>query len=142
MEKKEIPEEVKRKYNERIDAIQRYYDISYIAAVYIYFRRKRSFPWKKKSDPKYLYWNAKLQNALIYADSIFGFDWEAMEYGKEEETLKSCGIDVSAQSNNLYRNKEVPTSIVDENGSEWQIVNRSKKNPDIAVLRSIGLLPH
>lgn len=134
-------EEAKQKYNIRIEAIQRYYDISHIAAVYIYFRRKRSYPWRKKSDPKYLFWNSKLQNALIYADSIFGFDWEAMEYGNEEETLQSYGIDIQSQPTNLFRDKEITTTYVDEEGNTWNIVNKSKKNPDVAILKSIGLLP-
>jgi hypothetical protein len=142
---KEVSEETKKKYNERIAAIQNYYDISNIAAVYMYFRRKRSYPWKKKSDPKYLYWNAKLQNALILADSIFGFDWESMEYGKEEETLQNYGIDIKSQSNNLFREKDQPSaSYIDDDGNEWQVVSKKKNNivnSDVDLLQSIGLLP-
>lgn len=142
---KEFSEEVKKLYNERISTIQRYYDISNIAAVYIYFRRKRSYPWKKKSDPKYLYWNAKLQNALISADSIFGFDWTSMEYGKEEETLQNYGIDIKTQSNDLFRVHETSEKKPDDDEEEgWYVVSKKKSkpvDPDVFTLQTIGLLP-
>ena len=125
---------------EKIDTIMTYYNISYIAARYIYFRRRRSFPWKKKSQSGYLYWNAKLQNALIYADSIFGFDWHSMEYGNEEETLKIYGIDVKTQSNNLFRTKTPKSEYVDNDGIVWNIVV-SKKSKEETILKSAGLLP-
>lgn len=136
-------EEIRKRINTKIDAIKRYYEISTMASTYIFFRRKRSYPWKKKSDPKYLFWNAKLQNALIFADSIFGFDWESMEYGKEEETLAEYGIDIKAQSNDLYRKKERSDLYIDEEGNEWNIVSSKKKHndPDEVILRSLGLLP-
>lgn len=141
--KTEKSNEIKKNYNDRIMAIQRYYEISEIAAIYIYFRRKRSYPWKKKSDPKYLFWNAKLQNALILADTIFGFDWESLEYGKEEEMLKNYGIDINTQPNDLFRKKEEPNNtFIDEEGNEWQYVSKKKNvNPDELILQMIGLLP-
>jgi hypothetical protein len=145
-------EDRKERYKKRIQVIKDYYGVSDEAAVYIYFRRKRSYPWKKKSDPKYLFWNAKLQNALIEADSIVGFDWMAMQYGKEEETLLKYGIDIVAQSQNLFR---PPTTLqrertyLDENGLEWEYATvkrrQSERSPEereqITVLQSIGLIP-
>ncbi len=130
-----------KKYNSNIEAIQNYYNISNIAATYIYFRRKRSFPWKKKSDPKYLYWNAKLQNALIYADSIFGFDWESLEFGNEEELLKNYGIIISEQSTDLFRKPRDDNIYEDKEGNEWRVITKNKKKTDEQVLKSIGLLP-
>ncbi len=137
-------EDSKKIYAEKIEVIQRYYDISKEAAIYIYFRRKRSFPWKKKSDHKYLFWNAKLQNALIMADSILGFDWNTLEYGKEEEYLNKYNIYVCAQSNDLFRKQEEHVDIItDDDGEEWAYISKKKKsnNSDKIILQKIGLLP-
>ncbi len=135
----------KKIYEEKIGVIQRYYDISKDAAVYIYFRRKRSFPWKKKSDQKYLFWNAKLQNALIMADGILGFNWQTLEYGKEEETLKNFGIYIRDQSNNLFRKyNDNFTEATEQEDNDW-IINKKKKkvktNFDKLALQKMGLLP-
>jgi hypothetical protein len=137
-------EDSKKQYDEKIKVIQRYYDISEDAAVYIYFRRKRSFPWKKKSDEKYLFWNAKLQNALISADNILGFDWNSMEYGKEEETLRKFDICILTQSNNLFRKHEDYVEVMeDDEGGNWTYISKMRKtnNTDKIMLQNIGLLP-
>ena len=151
-------EEKKTLYVLKINTIMEYYNISNEAAIYIYFRRKRSYPWRKKTDPKYLFWNARLQNALIKADSIIGFNWAALEYGKEEDALKKYGIDIATQSQNLYRHKSVDIhdnheSVTrevgnkEENSSEWTYVTRSqnknriKKTDRIKLLSNMGLLP-
>ena len=83
---------IKQQYNEKINAIKIYFEVSAEAAVYIYYRRKRSFPWRKKGDPKYLYWNAKLLQKLIQMDNILDFDWRSMEFGKEEDVFKKYDI--------------------------------------------------
>jgi hypothetical protein len=153
-------DEKKLQYKIRINAIKEYYGISEEAAIYIYFRRKRNYPWKKKNDPGYLFWNAKLQNALIEADNIIGFDWVGLEYGKEQEVLLSYGIDIDKQSQNIHRiHKEHKSNnkiekYLDDNGDEWTYIKKREKNKryDInkknntnknneAILRSIGLLP-
>jgi len=114
--------------NEKIECVRRYYGISHAAALYIYHRRRRSYPWFKKSDAQYLYWNAKLQNALIAADSILNFDWGQMEYGNEEEYLALYGVDVRGQSNNLFRNgAPVAARVLQECGLLPEIMGRAKK---------------
>ena len=130
------------KYTQNISIIQQYFDISEDAATYIFFRRKRSFPWKKKQDNGYLFWNAKFQNALIAADSIIGFDWKSLEYGKEEEVLKKYGIYVCIQSNNLFRERKNDEIIIyDDN--EWTFISKRKKSlsSNKIALQKMGLLP-
>lgn len=136
----------KKVYEERIKTIMDYYCISKEAANYLYFRRRRSFPWCKKSDAKYLYWNARLQNALIEADNIIGFNWEALEFGDEENYLKKYDIIISEKEQNLFReNKNIDEKIYkDADGLEWTQVNNKKnkkENTQEKILQNCGLLP-
>lgn len=150
MEKKDISEKekeekknvIKQQYNEKINAIKIYFEVSSEAAVYIYYRRKRSFPWKKKGDQKYLYWNAKLLQKLIQMDSILDFDWRSMEFGKEEEVFRKYDI-VDKEGYIKFKRedkKKKPEKYLDENGEEWVTYNISFKQYE-PILQSIGLLP-
>lgn len=133
--------EKQNQYKEKINAIKTYFNISSEAAIYIYYRRKRSFPWKKKYDPKYLFWNAKLQNALIYMDSIIDFEWNSLEFGKESEIMAKYGVELDSQSQDLFRNfeKNKKQKYKDDQGDEWNIV--PKKSNHEKILQTLKLLP-
>ncbi len=83
-------------YENKIKMIEQYFGVSHICAMYIFHRRRKGFPWKTKSDPKYLDWNMQLQNAIIYLDTIVGFDWENLEFGFEEIQFIKNNIDVNS----------------------------------------------
>lgn len=141
-EKEEKKVAIKQQYNEKINAIKTYFDVSAEAAVYIYYRRKRSFPWKKKGDPKYLYWNAKLLYKLIQMDNILDFDWRSMEFGKEEEIFQKYNVvdkDTPISFKKEEKKKKSETYI-DENGEEWNHRPQSLKHIE-SILQNIGLLP-
>ncbi len=142
LEKEEKKIIIKQQYNEKINAIRTYFDVSAEAAVYIYYRRKRSFPWKKKGDQKYLYWNAKLLHKLIQMDNILDFDWRSMEFGKEEAVFDKYGIVDKEGYINFKKEdkKRRPEKYVDENGDEWEHKPSSFKVQE-SILQNIGLLP-
>lgn len=79
-------------YENCIESIQNYFNISTIAAKYIYHRRKHGLPYRNIMDPKYLQWSNKLLNALLQADNIINLNWEDIIFGKEYENLALYGI--------------------------------------------------
>jgi len=124
-------------YADRINAIEQYFGVSNICAIYLYHRRRRGIPWKNRGDPKYLEWNMQLQNAIISLDTIIGFDWPSLEFGLEEIAFLKNNININS----------MPTKpvIIDADANSSDIdgftkVMYSKK--DIAKeLNKMGLLP-
>ena len=82
-------------YKDKIKIICEYFGVSELCAAYLYHRRRRGTPWYKPGDPKYLEWTIRLQNAIIYMDTIAGFDWRSMEFGYEEIQFIKNNIDVN-----------------------------------------------
>ena len=128
-------------YGERIDAIEQFFGVSNICAIYLYHRRRRGVPWKTQGDPKYLEWNMQMQNSIIFLDTIIGFDWLSLEFGFEE---------IQFVKNNIYISKMSTKPIVIGSRNENQVrtedsdgftkVSNSKK--DITKeLNKMGLLP-
>lgn len=97
-------------FDDKIAAITSYFGVSKAAALYMYLRKKRNT--KEKTDPKYLKWDIKLQNALILADKCEGFNWNALEFGVEETELIKYNIIMDTQEVKvLYqKNMEGPLS--------------------------------
>lgn len=98
-------------YEEKIKLIQEYFGVSELCAIYLYHRRRRGIPWHKPSDAKYLEWSIQLQNAIIYLDTITGFDWRGLEFGYEEIQFIKNNIDLTrmpdtiivlSEINNIY----------------------------------------
>lgn len=122
-----------RKHQADITSVKEYFNISEEAAAYIFFRRRRGFPFRKISDSKYLEWTDALLNALIRADEIFGFDWESLGFGNEEHILNeynllSSNIDISTES-------KTNTNLMEEG---WTIVPKNNKSQKI--LQKMGFL--
>jgi hypothetical protein len=128
---RELPEEVKKLHDCRIKALVDYFGISDTAAEYIYFRRKRGFPWKKKDDPKYIEWSDKLLNALREADKIFGFDWSGLTFGNEDRYLENYGIIVDDMDDGIL--------CLNNDFQEWTIATNKKKATNL--LKKIGIIP-
>jgi hypothetical protein len=131
-----------KKYIKNIDdldvifnIISNYFNISYDASTYLYYRRRKSFPWKKKNSAKYLFWNAKFQNALISLDKVKDFNWKLLEFGKEYEYLQLHNIDIESQDTNLFRELN-KNKFISKDG--W---NTICSNINIKLLKKIGLIP-
>jgi hypothetical protein len=104
-------------YSDKVKIICEYFGVSELCASYLYHRRRRGIPWYKPGDPKYLEWTIQLQNAIIYMDTIAGFDWRSMEFGYEEIQFIKHNIDIT----------EMPDTITVLSESNMIYL---KKNPD------------
>ena len=95
----------KFKYKNKITAISSYFGVSEQAAKYMYHRRQRGLPYKTETDDLYIEWNIKIQNALVKADKISGFNWDGLEFSDDINVLSNNNIIVNNQSNIVYINK-------------------------------------
>lgn len=111
-------------YENCIESIQNYFNISTIAAKYIYHRRKHGLPYRSFNDPKYLQWSNKLLNALLQADNIINLNWEDIIFGRESENLALYGIIVDECSNEFPHTEDNSSSQqqqqVEEKSSETE----------------------
>lgn len=157
-------------YQEKIQTISQYFNISDDAAKYIYHRRRRGDPWKHKKSIRYLEWSIQLQNGLVKADTMMNFDWTALSFGNEVDMLSSFGVDISTESNNPYRNESMVVKIktshvadksqkkrdnqnydtnesndikkVNESDDDWTVVkNKKTTDKENKLLKQMGLLP-
>lgn len=131
-------------YENCIESIQNYFNISTIAAKYIYHRRKHGAPYRSLDDPKYLPWNNKLLNALLQADCIINLNWEDVMFGTEKEDLLVYGINIDLFSDEFpYRsedNMNVGDTEEKSTDSEWTVVqskNKQKKEKKKFVVKNI-----
>ena len=144
-------------YKDNIQTISSYFGISEAAAKYIFHRRRRGFPYKKEGSSNYLEWSMQLQNALIKADQIAVFDWNALKFDDELKTLMQNGIYVDSQPKTAQVNKIKQTQNLrllqkcnngreiqeDDNTDGWTVVTSNKTQlVKRHVLRKLGLLPH
>jgi hypothetical protein len=134
-------------YNIKLEAIVIYFGVSKKAAQYIYHRRRKYTPWTLKTSDKHLPWSLSLQNALVNADAIPGFDWDALVFGKESDVLEIG----ETPSRRIYTTKNNVNNIISEVSPEhldttdndgWEVVvNNRFSSKYKAILKSIGLLP-
>jgi hypothetical protein len=109
-----------------LNAIMTYFNVSNHAAIYMYYRRRRGFPWRRKTDSKFLKWDIKIQNAIVIADICNEFDWYALQFGREKEQLLTHGILIDNQPNfPITLHKTNPHNICDADG--WIAVSNKKK---------------
>ena len=142
---------VKKSYKEKMKLISLYFNIPNDASIYLYHRRRRSFPFKKKTMQNYLEWNLAIQNGLV---KIMGenqhIDWSSRDFNDEENLLTKYNIDTSVKTSVVYKNK--PKNIVaDANCIDekilhdidgWVLVTDKRRNASNKfLLRKIGLLP-
>jgi hypothetical protein len=126
--------------------IMNFFGISQEAATFLYHRKRRSYPFKKRSDPKFLEWTLSLQNALIKADKCVDWDWDALKFGLEEQILLQHDIWIEAQSNTkIFKNvkKEKEKEKEKENDEGWTIVKDAKKikQHQNKSLKMLGFIP-
>ncbi len=86
-------EPILKSYNTKIKAISAYFDVSYGCAIYMYHRRKRGSPWKKKDDPKYLEFTKSLQDKLVILDKIGSVSFTSLKFSDEGKILLNLGYD-------------------------------------------------
>ena len=108
----------KFKYKNKITAISSYFVVSEQAAKYMYYRRQRGLPYKTETDDLYIEWNIKIQNALVKADKISGFNWNDLEFSDDINVLNNNNIIVNNQSSTVYINKN---NELNYNGKNNQI---------------------
>lgn len=135
-------------YKEKIRLISTYFNIPRSGAIYLYHRRKRSFPFKKKGSPNFLDWNLSIQNGLV---KIMGdnpdIDWVSSDFNDENKLFTKFNIDINAKVYSVYKNK--PTKVfdtidVDEKMHDegWtMVVSKNKNASNKFALRKLGLLP-
>ena len=149
----------KFKYKNKITAISSYFVVSEQAAKYMYYRRQRGLPYKTETDDLYIEWNIKIQNALVKADKISGFNWNDLEFSDDINVLNNNNIIVNNQSSTVYINKN---NELNYNGKNNQIEcdeNNQSDNTDETdgwttvitdkgqmirrkILKKIGFLPN
>jgi hypothetical protein len=129
-------------YEEKIKIIQEYFGVSEICAIYLYHRRKRGAPWHKPSNQKYLEWSIQLQNAIIYLDTIVGFDWHSLEFGFEEIQFTKNGIDINKMENKIVVLSETPKTFFNNEPDKDGFIKVNKHKINITKqLNKMGLLP-
>lgn len=138
-------------YREKIQLISAFFNISKPAAIYLYHRRRQSFPFKKKTM-EYLNWNLSIQNGLV---KIMGenpdIDWGSCDFTDEEVLFIKYDIDVGIKTYSVYKNK--PKKIFDDDCVDvdekksyehdgWTVVVANTKNAgNKFLLRKMGLFP-
>lgn len=128
-------------YDERIATIMDFFGISKEAAVYIYHRKRRGYPFKKRGSPKFLEWTLKLQNALVKADECLGWDWDEVQFGSEEKALAQHDIYVDQQSDKeVFKHESNESEGNDADGwTEVKNVKREKYRYN-KTLRLMGFI--
>ena len=114
----------KFKYKNKITAISSYFGVSEQAAKYMYHRRQRGLPYKTETDDLYIEWNVKIQNALVKADKISGFNWDDLEFSDDINVLNNNNIIVNNQSPTVYINKNKELNYNEKNNE----LNNEKNN--------------
>jgi hypothetical protein len=113
-------------YDERINAIISFLNVSRPAAIFIYHRKRRGFPNRKTNDTNFLRWSLQLQNSLVKADECLGWDWSNLQFGEENQTLLNYGINIDQQPD-----KETLKCVTDQcqnfTKGEWECVKNTKK---------------
>lgn len=119
-------------YDANILLISQTLKISIMAASYMYNRAKRS----KKSGEKYMYFNTRLQNAIVLADSKID-NWEDIKFDTEEKQLDELGIQLDTMSDTPINAMTDNTSLED---SEWTTVKKKPvKSKNMKYLEQIGI---
>ena len=148
----------KSKYKNKITAISSYFGVSEQAAKYMYHRRQLGLPYKTETDDLYIEWNIKIQNALVKADKISGFNWDGLEFSDDINVLSNNNIIVNNQSNIVYINKnneknnEKNTQIECDENNQSEITDETDGWTTVIadkgqmirrkILKKIGFLPN
>ena len=145
-------------YKNKITAISSYFVVSEQAAKYMYHRRQRGLPYKNETDDLYIEWNIKIQNALVKADKISGFNWDDLEFSDDINVLNNNNIIVNNQSPTVYINKNNELNNEKNNQIECDENNQSDNTDETdgwttvitdkgqmirrKILKKIGFLPN
>lgn len=129
-------------YEDRITIIREYFGVSEMCAIYLYHRRRRGAPWYKPGDSKYLEWTTKLQNAIIYLDTIAGFDWRGLEFGYEELQFVKNNIDVHTMPSDIFVLAESQQIYLKNNPDKDGFIKVEHSKINITKeLNKMGLIP-
>lgn len=117
-------------YNEKINSLCLYFNISKNAARYIFHRRRRGHPWKKENDSKYLEWSIPIQNAFIKADNLGSINWDSVSFECDIKLLQDNGINIDNNLQSIYRNENYCKNIKEEEDKDdgWTVVTAKKSN--------------
>ena len=149
----------KFKYKNKITSISSYFGVSDQAAKYMYHRRQRGLPYKNETDDLYIEWNIKIQNALVKADKISGFNWDGLEFSDDINVLNNNNIIVNNQAPTVYinKNKELNyneknnqiecdennhSEITDETDGWTTVITDKGQMVRRKILKKIGFLPN
>jgi hypothetical protein len=123
-------------YKKTISSIEEYYKVSNVCAKYLYHRALRC----KRKDESYMYWDIKLQNAIVLADRCLGIEWEKMLFGKEEDLLLSHGIRLDEMEDTTFRwDMEDNDEKEEDNDDGWTKVTKKPKKNNSSFI-NIGLI--
>jgi hypothetical protein len=131
-------------YNEKINAICVYFNISKDTARYIYHRRRRGFPCKRIDDPKFLRWSIPIQNAFVKSDVLNTIYWNDVSFDNDLKILNDAGIVVDETNTDVYINEINYKQIEVENKDDgWTIVTSKKTHSgQKQLLQTMGFLPN
>jgi hypothetical protein len=140
-------------YNEKINIIGEFFGISPDCSRYIYHRRRKGYPYKKKEDDDYLEWNIQIQNGIVLGD-LSNIDYTDMHFiedinilkekynidiksmpckkvlqnkikQKDDKKIKIRATDISHDSVNLGKSDDANIGD-DDDGNEWCLVTTKK----------------
>jgi hypothetical protein len=140
-------------YNEKINIIGEFFGISPECSRYIYHRRRKGYPYKKKEDDDYLEWNIQIQNGFVLGD-LSNIDYTNIHFigdiislkekyniditsmpcekvlqnkikQKDDKKIKIRATDISHDSVKLGK-PDGANIDDDEDGNEWCLVTTKK----------------
>lgn len=132
-------------YKTKIKMICEYFNIDKSAAIYLYHRRRRSYPFKKQKDPNYLPWNQSIQNNLVKLMGRNTIDWSSQDFNEEQSMFDEHQM-TESKTSIVFRNRKGPyseTLDTEETINDgWTIVIAKHKIANNKFcLRKMGLLP-
>ena len=154
-------------YNEKLNIIGEFFGISHDCARYIYHRRRKGYPYKKKEDDGYLEWSIQVQNGFVLGD-VKNIDYKNIHFNSDIDELKDkYSIDISKMSSekvlqnkikqkdankikirttdisddSVNLDKNVDNENTNDDGGEWCVVTAKKTLHDKkSILKKMGFI--
>lgn len=125
---------------EKIDLISSYFNVSTECASYMYFRRRRGYPFKKSDDQRYIAWDMEAQNTLVRLDNE-EINWDDLQYQTDLEQIRDMGISFDVPKHKHIVNPQKEKK--EESSDGWTTVNHNEKREKKAErqqLRRMGFI--
>ena len=94
---------------DEIELISSYFNVSKACATYMYYRRRRGFPYKEPNDPRFIEWSMQCQNMFVRLDKE-DINWDELEYKKDIQQISDMGIEFDVPKNKHITNERENTA--------------------------------